>query len=184
MSALAAVQVTTVGELLALDSTRLNRLVAREAKETRKEITTRYRAWAKRLGKQQRRPPGDELMGLDDAVDLLMSAVSGQRSSTRRDAAELMLGVTPGLDAFASSTELAEKLGKAPQRGTTAAQGAARRLGQNVRTPRALLDAITEIARQVIADFGGVAAMLTRLDGVEVIGGRHWWRLDASGQRC
>ena len=30
MSALASVQVTTVGELLALDSTRLNRLVARE----------------------------------------------------------------------------------------------------------------------------------------------------------
>ena len=53
VSALATVQVATVGELLALDSTRLNRLVAREAKDTRKEITTRYRAWAKRLGKQQ-----------------------------------------------------------------------------------------------------------------------------------
>ncbi len=160
VSALAAALVTTVGELLALDSTRLNRLVAREAKETRQEITTRYREWAKRLGKQQRRPPGGELMGLDDAVGLLMSAVWGQRSSTRRDAAELILGIAPGLDAFASSTELAEKLGKAPQRGIQLLKELQADWAEREDTG-ALLDAVTEFARQVISDFGGVAAVTT-----------------------
>ncbi|WP_264032870.1 serine/threonine-protein kinase [Mycolicibacterium gilvum] len=118
VSALASAAVTTVGELLAVDSTTLNRLVAREAKDTRKEIVERYRAWTKRLGKQQQ-PSNTELRSLDDTVALLLATVSEQRSSTtRRDAAALLLGTTPGLDGFASSTELAEKLGKAPQRGT------------------------------------------------------------------
>ena len=149
-----------LSRLLALDSTRLNRLVAREAKETRKEITTRYREWAKRLGKQQRRPPGGELMGLDDAIRLLMSAVAGQRSSTRGDAAELILGIAPGLDAFASSTELAAKLGKAPQRGIQLLKELQADWAQREDTG-ALLDAVTDIARQVITDFGGVAAVTT-----------------------
>jgi hypothetical protein len=160
VSALAAVQVATVGELLALDSTRLNRLVAREAKDTRKEITARYRGWANLLGKQQHRAPAGALRGLDDALELLMSAVSGQRASTRRDAAELLLGVAPGLDAFASSTELAETLGKAAQRGAQLLKELQGDWAQHPDT-RALLDAITDNTRQVITDFGGVAAVAT-----------------------
>lgn len=159
VSALESAQVATVGELLALDSTRLNRLVAREAKETRKEITTRYRGWVQRLGKQQPAPRG-ELIGLDDAVALLMSTVSGQRASTRRDAAALILGLTPGLDAFASSTELADKLSKAPQRGIQLLKELQDDWAQRSET-RELLDAITETAKQVISDFGGVAAVTT-----------------------
>lgn len=159
LSALQPVQVTTVGELLALDSTALNRLVAREAKDTRTEITTRYRAWAKRLGKQSPSAKSD-LMGLDDTITLLMSAVSGQRSSTRKDAAALILGVNPGLDAFASSTELAEKLGKATQRGPQLLKELQQDWGEQTET-RERLDAITDIARRVIADFGGVAAIST-----------------------
>ncbi|WP_283607113.1 BREX system serine/threonine kinase PglW [Mycolicibacterium poriferae] len=159
-SALATVQVTTVGELLALDSTRLNRLVAREAKDTRKEITTRYRAWTKRLGKDQKRATGDALMGLDDATALLLSAVSGARSSTRKDAAELLLGITPGLDAFASSTELAAAVGKASQRGPQLIKELQDDWAQRQDT-RELLDAVSEITRQVLSDFGGVAAIET-----------------------
>ncbi|MGB3520640.1 MAG: BREX system serine/threonine kinase PglW [Mycobacterium sp.] len=160
VSALETAQVATVGELLALDSTRLNRLVAREAKDTRKEITTRYRAWVKRIGKQQRQTTTGELLGLDDAVALLMSAVSSQRTSTRRDAAELLLGLTPGLDAFASSTELAETLGKAPQRGPQLLKELQEDWAQNS-TARELLDAIADATKQVIDDFGGVAAIAT-----------------------
>ncbi|CDO20640.1 protein kinase [Mycolicibacterium mageritense DSM 44476 = CIP 104973] len=159
LSALEPVRVSTVGELLALDSTALNRLVAREAKDTRSEITTRYRAWAKRLGKQSQ-PTRSDLMGLDDAVAILMTAVSGQRSSTRKDAAALILGVKPGLGAFASSTELAEKLGKATQRGPQLIRELQQNWGEHADT-RDLLDAITDIARRVIADFGGVAAIST-----------------------
>lgn len=160
VSALAAVQVTTVGELLALDSTRLNRLVAREAKDTRKEITARYRAWAKRLGRDKKRAFDDALMGLDDAVALLLSAVSGARSSTRRDAAELLLGTTGKLDAFASSTELAAALNKASQRGPQLLKELQDDWAQRQDT-RELLDAIGDITRQVLSDFGGVAAIDT-----------------------
>lgn len=159
VSALAPVQVTTVGELLALDSTALNRLVSREAKDTRKEITDRYRAWATRLGKQKPKAKAT-LMGLDDAISLLMAAVSGQRASTRKDAAALVLGVMPGLDPFASSTELAEKLGKATQRGPQLIKELQGDWGGNAAT-RELLDAVIEIARRVIADYGGVAAVIT-----------------------
>lgn len=160
VSALASVSVATVGELLAVDSTTLNRLVAREAKDTRKEIVERYRAWTKRLGKQQ--PPSSaELRSLDDTVALLLAAVSTQRSSTtRRDAAALLLGTTPGLDGFASSTELAEKLGKAPQRGTQLIKELQEDWAKTPAT-RELLDALTDIARGVIEDFGGVAAVST-----------------------
>lgn len=159
VSALAGAQVATVGELLALDSTLLNRLVAREAKETRKEITTRYRDWAKRLG-QQRRPAGaGDLMRLDDAIGLLMATVGG-RGSTRREAAELLLGVAPGLDAFASSAELAEKLGKVPLRGLQLLKELQQDWAGREETS-ALLDGITDIAREVIADYGGVAAVST-----------------------
>lgn len=160
VSALETAQVATVGELLALDATRLNRLVAREAKDTRKEITARYRAWVKRLGKQHRKAEAGELLSLDDAVALLMSAVSTQRASTRRDAAELILGLAPGLDAFASSTELAETLGKATQRGPQLLKELQEDWAQNSQT-RELLDAIITTAKQVIDDFGGVAAVAT-----------------------
>lgn len=159
VSALAPVQVTTVGELLALDSTALNRLVSREAKDTSKEIKGRYQAWTKRLGKQKQTSK-TTLMGLDEAVSLLMAAVSGHRASTRKDAAELILGVTTGLDAFASSTELAEKLGKASQRGPQLIKDLQADWGGNPAT-RELLDAVIEIARRVIGDYGGVAAVST-----------------------
>lgn len=159
VSALVPVQVTTVGELLALDSTALNRLVAREAKDTSKEIKDRYQAWTKRLGRQKQTPK-TTLMGLDEAVSRLMSAVSGQRASTRKDAAALILGVTPGLDAFASSTELAEKLGKASQRGPQLIKELQGDWGSNPAT-RELLDAVIDIARRVINDYGGVAAIST-----------------------
>ncbi len=157
VSALGSVHVATVGELLALDSTALNRLVAREAKDTRDEIKDRCRAWKRRLGKQTRAPESD-LVGLDDAVALLMARVAGQRSTTRKEAAALILGVNPGLDAFASSTELGEKLGKAPQRGIQLLKELQEDWGKDAEA-RDLLDAITEIARQVITDFGGVAAV-------------------------
>ncbi|MGB0972993.1 MAG: protein kinase domain-containing protein, partial [Mycobacterium sp.] len=160
VSALGAVQVTTVGELLALDSTRLNRLVAREAKDTRNEIKARYRGWAQRLGKDKKRASDDALMGLDDAVEVLLSAVSGARASTRKDAAELLLGGKPGLDAFASSTELATALGKAAQRGPQLLKELQDDWAQREDT-RELLDAIGEITHQVLSDFGGVAAIDT-----------------------
>ena len=160
VSALAGAQVATVGELLALDSTLLNRVVGREARDVRTEIRTRSAAWKSRLGQQDKRSGDAALMSLDSAVGQLMAAVSG-RATTRREAAALLLNATPGLeDGFASSTELAAKLGRAPQRGLQLLKELQRDWAEHEPT-RTLLDAVTEVARQVIADFGGVAAVKT-----------------------
>ena len=70
------------------------------------------------------------------------------------------LGVKPGLDAFATATELGEVLDKVPQRGIQLLKELQADWAANPQTAT-LLDAITDIARGVINDFGGVAAVRT-----------------------
>ncbi|MGW0017583.1 BREX system serine/threonine kinase PglW [Rhodococcus sp. NPDC003382] len=161
VSALAAVQVTTVGELVALDSTRLNRLVAKEAKATRTEIRDRHRAWVKDLGRSTTKPASTQgLLGLDDAVALLLSAVATGRTSTRRQAAELLLGTTGTLDAFASGNELASALRKTSPRGNQLLKELQADWAENPAT-RELLDELIALAEQVLHDSGGVVAVST-----------------------
>ncbi|GGF99368.1 protein kinase [Rhodococcoides trifolii] len=159
-SALLTLQVTTVGELLALDVALLNRLVAREGRDTRREIKDRYREWTARLGKQRRRGR-DGLMGLTDAKDLLLNAVTESRgSSTRRQAAEAILGATPGIDEFASVTEIAAHLGKAPQRGPQLIKELQSDWAEDDKA-RALLDALVDSVTTILNESGGVAAVAT-----------------------
>ncbi|MGV9671691.1 BREX system serine/threonine kinase PglW [Gordonia sp. NPDC003504] len=163
VSALAAAQVTTVAELLALDTTRLNRLVGKEAKPTRREIMDRYRAWAKQLdvtGARRASESGDALLGLDEAVTLLLRSVGSGRASTRRHAAELLLGTKPGLDAFASGHELAGALDKTLPRGHQLLKELQADWSDNDDT-RVLLDAIIDLADTALRDSGGVVAIST-----------------------
>ncbi|QXU55725.1 BREX system serine/threonine kinase PglW [Rhodococcus sp. LW-XY12] len=161
VSALAAAQVTTVGELLVLDSTRLNRLVAKEAKATRTEIRDRHRTWVKELGRSAAKPQDQQgLLGLDDAVALLVSAVGTGRASTRRSAAELLLGVAGTLDAFASGNELASALKKSGPRGNQLLKELQSDWAENPAT-RELLDELIDVADQVLRDSGGVVAIST-----------------------
>ncbi|WP_019927713.1 BREX system serine/threonine kinase PglW [Nocardia sp. BMG111209] len=159
VSALAAISVTTVGELLALDSTRLNRLVAKEAKNTRVEIRDRYRQWTASLGRQAPAVSGQYMLSLDDAVQLLLAAL-GTRRTTRRSAAELLLGVKGNLGAFASGHELARQLSKAPQRGHQLIKELQSDWAEND-AARDLLDGVIELAQKVLRDSGGVVAIPT-----------------------
>ncbi|MGY1979952.1 BREX system serine/threonine kinase PglW [Nocardia gipuzkoensis] len=159
VSALAAISVTTVGELLALDSTRLNRLVAKEAKNTRVEIRDRYREWAKSLGRQTPTATGQNMLSLDDAVQLLLSAL-GEQQTTRRTAGELLLGKKGGLGAFASGPELGRVLKKKDPRGNQLIKELQARWAENPAT-RELLDGVIELAQQVLRDSGGVVAIPT-----------------------
>ncbi|MGC5248847.1 BREX system serine/threonine kinase PglW [Gordonia sp. DT219] len=163
LSVLAAAQVTTVGELLALDSTRLNRLVAKEAKPTRREILDHYQQWVKRLDAKNTRRASDSgqaLLGLDEAVAQLLAAVRTGRSSTRRHAAELLLGTRDGLDAFASGHELAQALNKTLPRGHQLLKELQADWADNDET-RVLLDAIIDLADTALRDSGGVVAVST-----------------------
>ncbi len=165
MSALAAAQVATVGELLTLDSTRLNRLLAKEAKATRTEIRDHHRAWAKQFGTRRSGAPrtgtgGQGLLGLDDAVALLLAAVGTGRASTRRQAAELLLGTNGDLDPFASGHELATALDKTLPRGHQLIKELQADWAENPAT-RELLDDLIDVTQQVLRDSGGVAAIST-----------------------
>jgi len=168
VSALVPVQVTTVGELLALDAAKLNRLVGKETKPTRGEIKERYRQWRDRLGVQRSTVHGPLLQRLDEAVQVLLAAVGRGRASTKRQAAMLLLGQRPGLEAFASGLELAAALDKAPQRGHQLIKELQSDWAA-VPAARELLDAVLEIAQQVLRDSGGVVAVGTLTSEVRAL---------------
>ncbi|MFR9751679.1 BREX system serine/threonine kinase PglW [Nocardia sp. 004] len=172
VSALATLQVSTIGELLALDSTKLNRLLSKETATTRKEITTRYKQWKQRLG-ARKSSARTELPGLSEAVDLLLISVgTGKRTrrkakaansdadnkSTRRQAADLILGRSRRLDAFASAAELGDALGMTPARGDQLLKELQEDWGA-VPAAADLLDNVAAVVTRVIDDFGGVAAV-------------------------
>ena len=72
--------------------------------------------------------------------------------------ARLMLGLDPGLDPFASQTELAAVLGVS--RARVAQQAAALQDGwADHPACRDLLDTIADLARDALADAGGVATV-------------------------
>ncbi len=167
VSALAGADVTTVGEALAVDAARLNRIVAKEAKTTRAEIRERHREWAKQFGKRTRTDEGGPLLGLDEAAALLIGAAStSTRTTTRRQAAELILGARPGLDAFGSQSELAEALDKSAPRGQQLVKELQEAWGKNPRTAE-LLDSLVATIDRLLESSGGVVAVDTLTTEIE-----------------
>src|SRR5207245_7706947 len=80
------------------------------------------------------------------------------RSASRRAMARLILGLDPGLDPFASQAEMAAVLGVT--RGRVAQQAGALQDGwADHQGCRDLLDVIAEIARDTLAEVGGVATV-------------------------
>ena len=134
-------------ELLALDSTLLNRLVAGSQGDPAGDHR-RYREWTARVGKQQHRARSSGTDGTRRRRDQLLDAVAGRAGRPPAGRRELLLGVKPGLDAFATATELGV-LDKVPQRGIQLLKRTPSRLGGESQTAT-LLDAITDIARGVI----------------------------------
>ncbi|WP_328825385.1 BREX system serine/threonine kinase PglW [Tomitella gaofuii] len=167
VSALAGAEVTTVGELLTVDAARLNRIVAKEAKTTRAEIRERHRDWATKFGRRTRTDDGGPLLGLDEAAALLIEASSGStRTTTRKQAAELILGARPGLDAFGTTAELAEALGKSAPRGQQLVKELQEAWGKNPRTAE-LLDSLVATIDRLLTASGGVVAVDTLTTEVE-----------------
>ena len=166
LSALEPYGVVTVGDLVAVDPVRLNRLSG-VAEATRREVKSRARQWRYKFGPAvagrgaAREPPGPGVSGRPDpvaAARLLLEHAGTARAVSRRAMARLMLGLDPGLDPFASQTELATPLGVS--RARVAQQAAALQDGwADHPACRDLLDAVAEIARQALVDVGGVATV-------------------------
>lgn len=113
LSALEPFRVKTVGDLLAVDAVRLNRLSG-VAEATRREVKKRANAWRRRLGEQiVSTAPEADLPTLTRSADLLREVLDGGRTSSGLEAVDLILGRTGSLDAFAAQAELGASVSKA-----------------------------------------------------------------------
>lgn len=107
MSALARLDVTTVGELLGVHPTRINSI--RGLGETyRKEIQARIRSWRARLSSAEE-APGDQPMGTERLVGTLL----GQLAGAEKTVIERLLGLTGDVTAgtWPATGDTAQSLG-------------------------------------------------------------------------
>ena len=160
LSALNQYDVVTVADLLAIDPVRLNRMPG-VADATRREVKERVRAWREQLGtpaKPSRNGSGAVWQDVVATARALRDACGPARATARRGAAELLLGLTPGLDAFATQGEVAEALQVTRPRGN---QHVERLQSAWAADPasRDLLDALGGLALDALAGLGGVATV-------------------------
>jgi serine/threonine protein kinase len=167
LSAVEPLGVVTVADLVAVDPVRLNRLSG-VAETTRREVKARARQWRDAFGATVtgRKPQGTAAPGagtgtLPDPITVaerLVVHAGTSRAASRRAIARLLLGLDPGLDAFASQNELAALT--TVTRARVAQQVAALQDGWAAHAGcRDLLDAIATSARRSLADLGGVATV-------------------------
>ena len=164
LSALEQFGVRTVADLVAVDAVRLNRMSG-VADVTRREVKSRAAEWRRKFSQvvtgRGAAALSDRPTTLPDpaaAAELLVEHAGGRRALARRQIARLLLGLEPGLDAFASQSELSTVLGVTAARATQQV-GGLQDAWAGDDACRALLDALCEIARQALADFGGVATV-------------------------
>jgi len=166
LSAIEPLAVTTVGDLLAVDPVRLNHLSGVSA-VTRDEVKARARQWRARFGaavtgrgparSAAAEPGATALPDPVTAARLLAARAGSARAGARRALARLLLGLDPGIDAFASPAEIAQATGVT--RGRVPQQlGALHAAWGGDGGCRELLDTLAETAWQSLADAGGVAA--------------------------
>jgi hypothetical protein len=167
LSALEPFGVVTVGDLVAVDPVRLNRIPG-AADATRREVKDRARAWRDRLasavlGRGDKAASQDAASrgnGLDAqaAALLLVSHAGAAKAEARRSTARLVLGLDPGLDAFANRREISAVLGVTRARADQHVAALQNAWADDVAC-RDLLDLIGHTARSTVADSGGVATV-------------------------
>ncbi|HEV2377801.1 MAG TPA: BREX system serine/threonine kinase PglW [Streptosporangiaceae bacterium] len=167
LSALEPLTVATVGDLVAVDPVRLNRLSG-VSDATRREVKARARQWRTSFGAavtgrgkefhDTSSPADSALPAPATAAGLLVAHAGTARAASRRAVARLLLGLDTGLDPFASHIEIAAALNVT--RARVAQQVDALQDGWASYQPcRDLLDAIAQQAYQALADLGGVATV-------------------------
>lgn len=164
LSALEPYGVQTVGELVALDPVRLNRLSG-VAEPTRKEVKARYRTWRERLGRTPAATPGSrgDLPDPVSAARGLLVTVGSVKAEQRRAAASKVLGLSGTVDAFASPQEIATASGVTRVRIAQQITEMQSAWSQHD-SSRTLLDAVLQVSRDSLNSLGGVATVdeLTR----------------------
>jgi hypothetical protein len=156
LSAVEPLHVATVGELLAIDRVRLNRLPG-VARATRQEIIEQTRAWRERLGATD--PVGDpDWAGPHAAAVRLRDAAGSRTAIARRRAAAALLGLELDLPAFATQAELAAALSVSPPRGNQLVDRVQVAWAEHAES-RDLLDALGRLVTGALSALGGVATV-------------------------
>lgn len=169
LSALEPYHVNTVGDLVALDPVRLNRL-AGVAEATRKEVKERARGWRDRLGSAVlgRTITTTTATGVptpQQAAELLLAGLGSAKAEGRRGAARLILGLDGELDAFAKQADLAVALDVTP--GRIAQQvGALQEAWAADGGSRQLIDRLAGHTREALHSLGDVATVDELTDAV------------------
>lgn len=109
LSALEPFGVHTVGDLVAVDAVRLNRLSG-VAESTRREVKSRAKQWRDRFGTRSRAAEAGSLPSLPEIASILVDSVANKRSPNREQLVALILGREGHLDAFATQAQLAAAL--------------------------------------------------------------------------
>ena len=167
LSAVEPLAVTTVGDLVAVDPVRLNHLSG-VSTATRGEVKARARQWRNRFGTAvtgsgsgqavSATPGTSTLPDPVTAAGLLAEHAGSARAGSRRALARLLLGLDPGIDAFASQAEIADVTGVS--RGRVPQQvGALHDAWGGDEGCRDLLGTLAETAWQSLTDSGGVATV-------------------------
>ena len=168
--------VATVGDLVAVDPVRLNRLLRRGRGDPPRgqgpgpPVAGQVRRRRHRPRRRTARPPpgpaGTALPDPVSAAELLLAHAGTARAASRRATARLLLGLDPGLDPFGSQNELSRGARRQPGAGRPAGGCPAGRVG-GPRRPAAICSTPwRETARQSLADFGGVATVDELADAV------------------
>ena len=147
LSALEPYGVATVGDLVAVDPVRLNRLSG-VAEATRREVKSRARQWRDKFGpavtgrgtgREPQGPDGPGISGRPDpvtAAGLLLEHAGTARAVSRRAMARLMLGLDPGLGPVRQPGRAGRAARRDPGPGGPAGGRAAGRLGGPPGVPR------------------------------------------------
>lgn len=116
LSALEPFRVQTVGDLAAVDPGRLSRLVG-VVDATKREIRSRAKQWRERFADQLVPARVGDAANEEnpftqpDRTALALADAAGLRAPARRTAAEVLLGLSGDIQAFATLSELAPALG-------------------------------------------------------------------------
>lgn len=170
LSALEPFGLRTVADLVAVDPVRLNRMSG-VADVTRREVRARAARWRQLFaqsvtGRGEAVRPAGTAVTLPDpatAVEMLLEHAGAERAQSRRRAVRLLLGLEGDFEAFGSQSDLSATLGVTPAR--TAQQLGNLQDGWAGDTAcRDLLDALAGVARQALADLGGVATVVELAD--------------------
>lgn len=170
LSAIEPLGVGTVGDLVALDPVRLNRLPG-AADATRKEVKSRAKMWRARLGPQVlgrtgRAGAGTGGTDLPDpiaAAELLAApfgtgSLESASTTLRGRAVRQILGLDPGLDAFVPQSGLGAELGVSKPRGPQLIDEMQSRWGDDD-SCRDLLTSLQAAVFTALAQLGGVATV-------------------------